>query len=309
MPFSRHNVSEKRLILTPAVAGALLLCSVLVVASCGTSRGSGGGGGQRYDLKGKVVSVDKAGRKVAVDHEAIPGFMEAMVMDFTLKDRDALEVVGPGDRIQATLVVADDGGAWLENPMITKAAPGGDEGAAAASVGPKEGEVVPNFALVNQDDKKISLAKYKGRALVLTFIYTRCPLADYCPLMSERFAALRGEMVEDPALKSRAHLLSVSIDPLHDTPKVLRSYGGAYTEKYGDETYEHWEFATGEPEEVRRLAQFFGMEYYGEKDQIIHSLRTAVIDPEGRVRKVYRGNEWQASEVLREVRESLNAAR
>jgi protein SCO1/2 len=111
---------------------------------------------------------------------------------------------------------------------------------------------------------------------------------------------------KDAALRGRVRLLSVTIDPAYDTPKVLRSYGGGYTEKYGAETFERWEFATGDPEEVKKLAQFFGLEYFAEKEQIVHSLRTAVIDPSGRVHKIYRGNEWKPEQVLADMRKAVN---
>ncbi|HEX7173845.1 MAG TPA: SCO family protein [Pyrinomonadaceae bacterium] len=282
----------------PAALFALL--SVLILGGCVASKGHGEV--RRYDLKGKVVSVERGRGEVVVEHETIPGLMDAMTMPFALKDKDALSVVEPGDRLQATLVVADSGGFWLESPMITKAAPSGESPANESSGGPNPGDVVPDFSLVNQDDKPVRLGRYRGRALLLTFIYTRCPLADYCPLMSERFAAISRELAGEASLKDKVQLLSVSIDPAHDTPKVLRSYGAAHTQKYGGETFASWEFATGDPEEVKKLAQFFGLEYFAEKDQIIHSLRTAVIDPTGRVHKIYRGNEWQPSEVLNDVR-------
>jgi protein SCO1 len=294
--------------LAGAVAFALAGC--LALGGCGGSK-AGGGGERRYDLKGKVVSVEKGRGEVVIDHENVPGLMDAMVMPFTLKDRDALNFVEPGDRIQATLVVSDGGGFWLESPMVTKGAPSGDApggggGSGAAESGPNPGDEVPDVALVNQDEKKISLGQFEGRALLLTFIYTRCPLADYCPLMSERFAALSRELDADAALADKLHLLSVSIDPEHDTPRVLRSYGGAHTGKYGAETFERWEFATGDPAEIRQLAQFFGLEYFAEKDQIVHSLRTALIDPSGRVHKIYRGSEWQTAEVMSDVRSLLS---
>lgn len=278
-------------------AALFVVLSCLALGGCVASKGHGEE--QRYDLKGKVVSVERGRGEVVVEHETIPGLMDAMTMPFALKDKDALNVAAPGDRIQATLVVAGDGAFWLENPMITKAAPSGD---AAAGVGPKPGDEVPAFSLVNQDDKPVRLGRYRGRALLLTFIYTRCPLADYCPLMSERFAAISRELAGDPSLKDKVQLLSVSIDPGHDTPKVLRSYGAAHTERYGGETFERWEFATGDPVEVKKLAQFFGLEYFAEKDQIIHSLRTAVITPGGRVHKIYRGNEWQPAEAVNDLR-------
>jgi protein SCO1/2 len=283
-------------------AALFAVLSVLALGGCVASKGHGEE--RRYDLKGKVVSVERGRGEVNVEHEAIPGLMDAMTMPFALKDKDALNIVEPGDRLQATLVVADDGQFWLESPMITKAAPLGDAaaGGAASAGGPNPGDEVPDFSLVNQDGKPVRLDRYKGRALLLTFIYTRCPLADYCPLMSERFAAVSRELGGAASLKDKVHLLSVSIDPAHDTPKVLRSYGAAHTEKYGGETFERWEFATGDPEEVKKLAQFFGLEYFAEKDQIIHSLRTAVIDPTGRVHKIYRGNDWQPAEVVNDLR-------
>lgn len=256
-----------------------------------------------YDLKGKVVAVDRAREEVTIDHEAIPGFMEAMVMPFTLRDREALKVVEPGDQIQATLALGTDGSAWLENPIITKGAPGGD--AATANLpGPRAGDEVPDFSLVNQDGKRIRFRDYQGRAVLLTFIYTRCPLPDYCPLMSTKFAELHRELrriESEPRLRHRTHLLSITVDPAYDTPKVLKSYGAGYTEEYSNEKFDRWEFLTGSAEEVKKVAEFFGLEYYPEKDQIIHSLRTAIIAPDGRVHKIYRGNDWRPSEILREL--------
>lgn len=280
-------------------AAFALVISLLASACSGAkSRGEE----QRYDLKGKVISVDKAKGEATIDHEPIPGFMDAMVMDFKFKDKDVLNVLEAGDRIQATLVIADEG-AWLENPMVTKGTPDGSQ-PATNEAGPKAGDEVPDASLINQDEKPVRLKQYRGRALLLTFIYTRCPLADYCPLISQRFASLARDIKADAALRDKVHLLSVSIDPQHDTPKVLRSYGGAYTENYGDEKFEMWEFATGDPEEIKRLAGFFGMDYFADKDQIVHTLRTAVIDPRGRIHKVFRGNDWQLSEVLDEARKA-----
>lgn len=257
---------------------------------------------QRYDLKGKVVSVDKTRQEVVVAHEEIPGYMEAMTMTFPLKDKDALGVVGAGDRMQATLVVADDG-YWLENPVITKAiAEDADTSAAGTAAEPETGTEVPDFALVNQDGKRIRLRQYRDRALVLTFIYTRCPLPEYCTLMSTNFAEINRALEKEPALAQQTHLLSVSIDPEHDTPKALKSYGAAHTEKYMDEKFERWEFATGEAAEIKRMAGFFGLSYNTEQDQIVHSLRTAVVAPDGRLYKVYRGNEWKPADVVGELR-------
>jgi protein SCO1/2 len=257
---------------------------------------------RRYEMKGKVVAVDKTAGKVTIAHKEIAGYMGAMVMPFTMKDNWALGVLVPGDEVQATLVV-DGASSWLEDPIITSEStetPGTDKTEGLRD--PQPGDEVPDFALVNQDGKRIHLREYRGKVLLLTFIYTRCPLPDYCTLMSSNFAELNKELAKDSGLYSQTHLLSVSFDPDYDTPKVLKSYGSAYTEKYTEETFDHWEFVTGTKIEVKNVAEFFGLRYWRETDQIIHSLRTVIITPDGKVLKVYRGNEWKPAEILGDIR-------
>jgi protein SCO1/2 len=264
----------------------------------------------RYDFKGNVVAVDRARGEVTVEHEDIVGYMPAMTMSFPLRDADALKTVEAGDHIQATLVVTDEA-FWLEQPIITKAQPGGsasastDGSAATRPAGPTEpqpGAEVPDVKLVNQDGRAFSTRQFKGRALVINFIYTRCPLPDYCPLMSANFAQINGALNDDPETRKRARLLSVTLDPEFDRPEVLRSYGAAYA----GGKFDNWDFATGDPAEIRRLAEFFGLMYKAEGGQVIHSLRTAVITPEGKLYKVYRGNEWKPAEVLSDLKVALS---
>lgn len=260
--------------------------------------------GDRYELKGKVVAVDKPASALVIAHEDIPDLMDAMTMPFTLKDPYWLEVAQPGDKVTATLVVDNDR-SWLEDVVIVnEGAENTDataDGSAAGEPGPKPGDAVPNFTLVNQDGKKINLDQYRGRALVLTFIYTRCPLPDYCPLMTANFTQIDRELEKDADLGAKTHLLSVSIDPAFDTPGVLR----AYAEGHGLKDFKRWAYASGSGEEIRKMAEYFGLQYKEEGGQIIHSLRTAIIDPEGKIVKVYRANEWKPSEVLADLR-SLN---
>jgi protein SCO1 len=254
-------------------------------------------GAQRHEVKGKIVSADKANHKVTIEHEEIPGYMDAMTMSFTLLDDWVYPELTPGAQIQATLVV-DAGRTWLENPVITKIV---DPALAARSeetgVEPAAGAEPPAFPLVNQDGKKINLHQYRGRILLLTFLYTRCPLPDYCPLMTQHFATLQREARKNPALGDQLHLLAVSVDPAYDQPNVLREYGARYTDSFA-----RWEFATGTAEEVKAIAQFFGLNYWPEKDQIIHGLRTALIGPDGKVVRVYRGNEWKPEQVLKDLK-------
>jgi protein SCO1/2 len=259
---------------------------------------------KRYDLKGKVVSVDKTDRTATISHEEIKGYMPAMTMPFAIKNDADLEMLKPGDDVTGTLVV-DEVSSWVE---ISTIAEGGGPLSPTAEVPgePKPGDEVPDFALTNQDGQRIHLAQYRGQALALTFIYTRCPQPDQCTLMSNNFAAIEKELQKQPELYQKTHLLSVSFDPDYDTPKVLRSYGASHTERYSDESFKHWEFAGGSADEVKGIAQFFGLRYYHDtasgKDEVIHSLRTAVISPEGKLVKLYRGNEWKPEEVLDDLK-------
>jgi protein SCO1/2 len=283
-----------------------LLLLLMGGAACRQKTAQTAAAGRRYELKGKVVSVDKAGHQVTLDHEEIPGYMEAMVMPYTLKDEQILGELAPGDQLQATLLV-EGSSAQLTDIMFSHASPD----AAAMNKGeagtaePRPGDAVPEFQLVNQDARAIHLGQYRGQALLLTFIYTRCPVPEYCTLMSTNFAAIDKELQKTPDLYAKTHLLSVSFDPAYDTPKVLRSYGAAHTGNYSTETFKHWEFATAKPEQLKELARFFGFAYYEEKDQIIHSLRTAVITPEGRIYKIYHGNDWRPEEVLGDLQALL----
>jgi protein SCO1/2 len=295
--------------LARALLLSVFLCLSLSTFSCRPPSEVASPNARRYELKGKVVSVDKAEHRVTVEHEEIKEYMDAMTMPFAVRKDDywALDVLKPGDKLTASLVV-DNGLSWIENIVITQ------ESANVATSAEKSddareaqpGDVVPNFTLINQDARQIRLAQYRGRVLLLTFIYTRCPLPDYCPLMSNNFAAILKELNKNPALSTKAHLLSVSFDTEYDTPKVLKSYGGAYTENYTNEKFTQWEFATGTVEEIREIASFFGLRYYNESNQIIHGLRTAIITPDGKVYKVYRGNEWKPEEALRDIQALLN---
>jgi len=274
-----------------------LLCCVLL-AGCQSKPQPQG---KRYEMNGTVVSVDKPHSSAIISHEEIKGYMEAMTMSYTLKDAWPLDVMKPGDQIQATLVVTDDS-AWLEDVVVTQKSAAQAQATPENSIQPKPGDAVPDFRLVNQDGKAVHLAEYKGKALLLTFIYTRCPVPEYCTLMSNNFAEIDKELKKDAALYDRTHLVSISFDPEYDTPQVLRSYGAAHTGNYDKETFSHWEFVTGDAVEVKKMAQFFGFTYVPEKDQIIHTLQTVLIAPDGQIVKLYSGNELKPSEVLSDIR-------
>ncbi|MEP7270504.1 MAG: SCO family protein [Acidobacteriota bacterium] len=285
---------------SPVLTMCVLLLALLLVG-CGSKPPQPSESAKRFEVRGKVVAVDRPNKKVTIDHQAIVGYMDAMTMPFTLVDDWAFSDLQPGATIQATLVV-DTGRTWLENPIITSAGPAiGKE----VVVEPRPGDEVPDLRFVTQDGKKIHLQQYRGRTVLLTFIYTRCPLPDYCPLMSSNFAAINNA-IEEKGLAGQVHLLSVSVDPAYDRPGVLRRYALPYT---GGQGFKRWDFVTGTKDEIKAAAEFFGLSYWPEKDQIIHSLRTAIIGPDGKVARVYRGNEWKPEEVLKDLAEITGEAK
>ncbi len=251
---------------------------------------------QRYDLRGKIISFDKARQEVTIAHETIPGYMESMTMPFTLREEWIFDVLAPGASIQATLVV-DGGKSWIESPTITSLADPKLAQPGSEVSEPEPGAELPDFTLVNQDGEKIRLSQYRGTSLVLTFIYTRCPLPDYCPLMTRNFGEIGQSMLRQSSAKgSKARLLSITIDPAYDTPPVLKDYGKRYLPAGG--SFRQWSYATGSDDEIRKVAGYFGLDYWQENNQIIHGLRTAVISPEGKIVRIFRGNEWRPEEVV-----------
>ena len=276
----------------------LVVLALCLAPSCGRS-----GNEKRYDLKGKVVAVEPDKHLVTVAHEEVKGLMPGMTMPFTVPNESDLQILAPDDEITATLVI-DGSHSWLEGLIIARQS--AESAAMPGVVVAKVGDEVPNFTLRNQDDREIRIQNYRGKALLLTFIYTRCPVPDYCTLMSNNFAQVDRELGQDPDLYAKTHLLSISIDPEYDTPKVLRSYGAAHTERYQNETFAHWEFASGTKDQVKEIAQYFGLTYFPEKDQIIHALRTVIASPDGKIAKIYSGNEWKPEEVVQELSKTIH---
>jgi protein SCO1/2 len=256
---------------------------------------------KQYAMKGIVVGTDPAHSEVTVDTEAISGFMEAMTMPYKVKDPNVLQDLHPGDRMTGVLLVADDK-TLLDQIVITALAQPDYKPQAQYHV-PAPGDLVPDFRLTNQSGKQITLRQFRGKALLITFIYTRCPLSDYCPRMSRNFASIDKSLQVDPALYRRTHLLSISFDPAYDSPAVLRSYGEAYTGNYTKEKFEHWDFAAPEKADLPKLLEFFDVGATpGENHTITHSLSTAVISPDGKVAQWYPTNDWKVEDVVNELK-------
>ncbi len=257
---------------------------------------------RRYQLVGKVVSIDKDQASVMVDGKEIVGFMAAMTMPYPVRDAKALAALTAGDEITADVVVTDDG-AYLENIVVTKKGDG--KGPTGTSNPPKPGDKVPDFAMVNQDGRRIHLREYQGDVLLVTFIYTRCPFPDYCPLVSRNFSQIYASLRKDPSLGPRVRLLSVSFDPQHDTPAVLRQYAQTFRATTGGDPFARWQFAAVPPKELVDVANFFGLYFSVQGDQIVHSMSTTVISPEGTVYKWYQDNDWKPADLMEDATQVL----
>ena len=259
---------------------------------------------KRYSVKGKVIAVDAKDGVISLDTEAIPGFMEAMTMAYTLQDPSIAPGLHPGDTITAQLQVGAQG-AVLSEVVVTQQAELNRKPKTQYHV-PQAGDAVPNFQLLNQSGSVIDMRRFRGKVLVLTFIYTRCGSSQYCPLMSRNFAKLDTLLAADPRLYAGTHLLSVSFDPDYDTPAVLRSYGGAYTGRYTEEKFQHWDFAAPNKKQLASLLQWFDMGVTATDGKVMrHSLSTAVIGPDGKIRYWYPTNTWTPQQLLQDVQQVL----
>ncbi len=262
---------------------------------------------KRYPLKGKVVAVDRAKKKATIKHEEVPGYMDAMTMDFPIREDWVWEDLNPGADVFAELVVdADD--YWLEKIGIVALPNPNQTPLPVREDVAQVGNQVPNFTLTNQDGKRVSMKDYRGKALAITFIYSRCPLPEYCILMSKHFSDLANQLNGNAELKDKIRLLSVSFDPQTDTPAKLKEYGQGYLGKDAKPDFTVWQLATGTDKEIKAVADFFGLRYEvdaQDKTQFNHSLRTVVVTPEGKVQKVFSGNEWTPNDLSRELQATI----
>lgn len=268
--------------------GALIVLVGILSSACAA----------RHQARGLVLRVDPAASTVTVSHEQIPGYMDAMVMPFSVRDPRALVEVRPGDRIGFRISVGRDG-TLIDRLELLSAAPtdaGLIQSPATSTLVPI-GQPVPDFSLTDQRGEPVTLASLRGRVVAVTFIYTRCPLPDYCPRMMTNLRAVRDRFPE--RLGKDLALLTVTFDPQYDTPEKLRQYAERYKANVPG-----WHMLTGSAEEVGRVCSVFGVEFWPEEGLITHTLQTAVIDREGKLAATVEGKDYsgrQLSDLIAQV--------
>jgi protein SCO1/2 len=255
-------------------------------------------------LVGRVEGVDTEASEVTIKHEAIPGFMGAMTMPFSVADRSLLADVRPGDEVKGRLRVSATDSA-LETLEVTRPAPAAplqlDMKDHKAELKPRQlelvaGQLVPDFEMTTQEGKTLRLSELRGHVVVLTFIYTRCPLPDFCPLIDRKFRELAEKVGAVHARAERVRFLSVSFDPEHDTHQVL----AAHAERLGARP-PYWTFAVAAHEELAKVAPALGLTYAPGAIEITHNLATAIIDPNGKLVRLEHGRRWETNALFKTV--------
>jgi protein SCO1/2 len=297
-----------------SLAGALVLLSGCQDKSSSPATTSTDTNRQAFQVKGLLKELKQNGKTVVIAHEEIPDYMVAMTMDFDVKDAKELKGLQPGDYLAFQMVVTKDDG-WIENLRKIPGAAPADAGKVitlnstnGTNVGPitfrrspiveplSLGDKVPDYKFTNQFGTPISLAQYQGRALGITFIFTRCPFPTFCPRMSQFFQKAQTTLKKQSV--TNWSLLSLSFDPAWDTPERLLRYATPYNLDSN-----HWQFATSDLWTVDGFSEQVGMTFYRATPTSLpeHNLRTLVIDAKGRLQKIYLGNEWTPEEFAEEM--------
>lgn len=285
---------------TTRLLACLLVPMVLTVAVVRTRSGTHAEAATTAHAVVGVVTAAPADGRVMVSHEEIPGYMAAMTMPFAI-DPASPPSLRPGDRVRFTLRVGAD---WSRAERFEVI--GHDAAIAAALRGPaassagrlRRGDAVPQFSLTTESGQPFTAVDLQGQMTVATFIFTRCPVPEFCPLMSKRLQQLQRETSRDPDLRD-VRFLSISLDPTFDTPTVL----AAYAQAMGAEPA-RWRFVTGAEAEIARLTKAFAVHTDRGGILIEHTLATAAIGRDGRIVDIWRGNGWKAAEVLTALRQA-----
>jgi protein SCO1/2 len=284
-----------------------LLVGILILElSCGRSaevastKGSPAKTNQVFEVKGVIKELKPDGKTVEIRHEAITNYMPAMVMPFEAKEPKELVGLKAGDEVKFRMTVTDDD-VWIDqiqkltagNPLPSKAG----EFHFSRDVEPLQvGDALPEYHFTNQLGRAVSTAQFKGQAVGITFIFTRCPLPNFCPKMTSNFQEVQKKILGMANGPTNWHLLTISFDPEFDTPEILK----AYADRYKADP-EHWSFLTGDIGEIATISEQFGQMFWKDEGALNHNLRTAVIDASGKVQKVFQGNNWTTEEMVAEI--------
>ena len=234
-----------------------------------------------HRVEGLVVEVEPTRGIVVIAHQPVKGYMPAMTMPFRVSHSSELSGLTPGMRIRFKLA-----GSHIEDIQIVK--PDFGEGVRVPAPPNKLqiGDPVPDFDFVDQDRKRVHLKDSRGAITAINFIYTRCPMPDVCPRLSANFAYLSRKLPE-------TRLLTITLDPGHDTPEVLHQYAVRFTARLN-----HWRFLTGPESKIREIGGLFGLVYWPEDGVITHTSATAIVGADGRLLALVEGSSYRPDQLV-----------
>jgi len=253
-----------------------------------------------YSTRGFVLELIPDDKSAFIHHEMIPGFMEEMTMYLKVEDPEEYSELKAGHQYTFDMVVDKEDGTYVRNIKSTgKVKAGPLSGTRPSEKWLKKptfelGDELPEFSLKTSDGKIINSSKLSGGPWAITFIFTRCPLPDYCPMMSLRFNETVN-LLQEAEVKNW-NLVSLTIDPAFDTEKVLNDY-----RKARGYEYDNWFFCRAETEEIRKIGDPLGLSFDTDEFPIEHNLRTAVFDADGKLVEVFSGNKWTAQDLAESI--------
>jgi len=254
-----------------------------------------------YDARGIVRQISPDRRTATIQHEAIPGYMGAMTMDFTVKETNELNGISPNDEITFQLAVTENDD-WIQDLRFVSHHVGEVTSNVfvfhAGTEELKVGDALPDAELTAEDGRQIHFSDFRGRAVAFTFFFTSCPLPDFCPRMNKNFSEARKILQADTNAPANWQLLSISFDSSFDTPQILSSYAGIYR---GADT-NRWLFAVAPTNTLAELAPKVDLHFWRENGSISHNLRTVVLDTNGKISRQFDGNDWTPQELADAIR-------
>jgi len=278
---------------------ATAICAALAFLGCG---GRSDEDGQHYDVRGVVRGISPDCTTLEIQHENIPDFMPSMTMPFLARNRKEIADLKPGDAISFRMTVTKKD-FWIHHVKkisredVDVREPKPEPMPESQSSRLKEGDAMPAFSLTNQDGRQINERTFQGQPLVLTFVFTRCAVPNFCPRMTDNFSELQNLIKAENDAVAKTHLLSITLDPAFDTPQILNQYGA-----HSNEDPNVWSLATGNPKEIDALTQAFSVYRRTEGGTLSHGLATALVGPDGKIVKIWRGNTWTPEEIISEIR-------
>jgi protein SCO1 len=256
---------------------------------------------QTYAVRGVIQRIPSDHRYLTIKHEAIPGYMAAMTMDFSVRDTNALAGFAPGDEISFTLVVSEDDD-WIENLKRTGKVGGisGPPGWRAVEPELSVGDPLPDYEFTSETGQPVKFSDFRGRAVAFTFFFTSCPLPEYCPRMNKNLLQARKILAEDTNAPANWEILSISFDSSFDTPQILTGYANFYR---GTNT-DRWLFAVAATNTLASLAPKVDLNVWRENGTLSHNLRTVVLDGGRKIFRQFDGNDWTPQDLANAIRDA-----